>query len=546
MGQHSTPADDARTFTLEDRHWRVRGLRRQRGGQRLRASVMVTRGERVHLDTLDLYSARSRRAFVTEAAVELALDPATVKHDLGQVLLAVEEAQDALEREALERQHPTVPEMTDTQRHEALAFLKDPRLLERILEDYEACGLVGEETNKLVCYLACVSRLLPRPLSVLIQSSSAAGKTSLVEGTLRLMPPEAQVRISSLTGQSLYYMGRDELRHKILSVAEEEGVAQAAYALKLLQSEGQLSIACVGKESQTGRPRTEHYQVEGPVAMLLTTTAQEPDDELANRCLVLSVNGQPQQTGAIHQRQRHAYTLPVSHDGMHAVRERHQQAQRLLRPLTVVMPWADRLTFRTDQIRYRRDHATYLSLIASLTLLHQAQRTQMTHGEQACVVASLDDLAMANSLASDTFDHRATDLLPHTRRLLAQVHAYVRERADEDEMAWSQVRFTQREIREALQWPDHALRRQLKRLVQLEYVVAYRTGRGNQRAYQLLHDGQLSGGAPLRLGLTNADALRSPDPGESVARPPQGRDSRVSPRETPPIRHPIRHPIRDP
>ena len=153
---------------------------------------------------------------------------------------------------------------------------------------------------------------------------------------------------------------------------------------------------------------------------------------------------------------------------------------------------------------------------------------------------------MANSVANDTFDHRATDLLPHTRRLLTQVHAYVRERADEDEMAWSQVRFTQREIREALQWPDHALRRQLKRLVQLEYVVAYRTGRGNQRAYQLIYDGQLSGGVPLRLGLTNADALRSPDPGESVSRPPQGRDSRVSPRETPPIRHPIRDPIREP
>ena len=224
MHADTSASEESRTFTLDDRHWRVRGLRRQRGGQRLRASVMVTRGERVHLDTLDLYSARSRRAFVTEAAVELAVDPATVKHDLGHVLVAVEEAQDALEREALERQHPTVPEMTDTQRHEALAFLKDPRLLQRILEDYEACGLVGEETNKLVCYLACVSRLLPRPLSVLIQSSSAAGKTSLVEGTLRLMPPEAQVRISSLTGQSLYYMGRDELKHKILSVAEEEGV----------------------------------------------------------------------------------------------------------------------------------------------------------------------------------------------------------------------------------------------------------------------------------------------------------------------------------
>ncbi|MFV1968753.1 MAG: hypothetical protein ACC628_25330 [Pirellulaceae bacterium] len=85
-------------------------------------------------------------------------------------------------------------------------------------------------------------------------------------------------------------MGRAALKHKILAVAEEEGVAEAGYALKLLQSEGRLAIATAGKESDTGRQRTQHYEVEGPVAMLLTTTAEQPDAELANRCLVLSVN----------------------------------------------------------------------------------------------------------------------------------------------------------------------------------------------------------------------------------------------------------------
>ena len=117
--------------------------------------------------------------------------------------------------------------MTERERDEALELLQDPQLLERILADYDACGLVGEETNKLVCYLACVSRHLPRPLSVLVQSSSAAGKTSLLEATLAFMPAEAQIRLSALTGQSLYYMGRTELKHKILAVAEEEGVAEA-------------------------------------------------------------------------------------------------------------------------------------------------------------------------------------------------------------------------------------------------------------------------------------------------------------------------------
>ena len=190
------------------------------------------------------------------------------------------------------------------------------------------------------------------------------------------MPPEAQLRWSALSGQSLYYLGREELKHKILAVAEEEGVSEASYALKLLQSEGRLSLAVATKESDTGRGRTEYYEVEGPVALLLTTTRDDPDSELVNRCLTLSVNEDPQQTAAIHQRQRAAYARDGAPADAQAIRTRHQCAQRLLEPLGVVIPWADQLTFRTDQTRYRRDHAKYLSLIASVTLLHQYQRPE--------------------------------------------------------------------------------------------------------------------------------------------------------------------------
>ena len=88
------------------------------------------------------------------------------------------------------------------------------------------------------------------------------------------------------------------------------------------------------------------------------------------------------------------------------MRTRHQCAQRLLEPLGVVIPWADKLTFRTDQTRYRRDHAKYLSLIAALTLLHQYQRQETTRTRdgvsERCVVATLEDLEVANQLASAT------------------------------------------------------------------------------------------------------------------------------------------------
>ena len=48
-------------------------------------------------------------------------------------------------------------------------------------------------------------------------------------------------------------------RHKILAIAEEEGAQSASYALKLLQSEGELNIASTGKNPVTGRLVTHPY-----------------------------------------------------------------------------------------------------------------------------------------------------------------------------------------------------------------------------------------------------------------------------------------------
>src|SRR5690606_29347304 len=175
--------------------------------------------------------------------------------------------------------------------------------------DLEATGVVGEATNALVAYLAATSRLLPAPLAVIIQSASAAGKTSLMEAVLALVPPEERVQYSAMTGQALFYLGEADLKHKVLAIVEEEGAARASYALKLLQSEGQLTIASTGKDPVTGRLVTETYHVEGPVAVVLTTTALDVDEELLNRALVLTVDESAAQTRAIHRRQRARRTL---------------------------------------------------------------------------------------------------------------------------------------------------------------------------------------------------------------------------------------------
>ena len=169
--------------------------------------------------------------------------------------------------------------------------------------------MVGEETNKLVGYLAAVTRKLEEPLAVIIQSSSAAGKSSLMEAVLAFVPEEDGTKYSAMTGQSLFYMGDADLKHKVLAIVEEEGAARASYALKLLQSEGELTIASTGKDPATGKLVTHEYRVEGPVKLFLTTTAIELDEELLNRCLVLTVDEEREQTQAIHEKQQEKQTL---------------------------------------------------------------------------------------------------------------------------------------------------------------------------------------------------------------------------------------------
>jgi DNA primase len=500
-----------------DRRYRVRGLAKNTGFESLRVSLRAACGERWHLDTLDLCSARQRDAFVAAAAVETGLKSELIKRDLGKVLGALEEMQEArLKAEAAPKKDE--PGMSADEREAALALLRDPKLLDRILEDFAACGVVGEETNKLVGYLAAVSRLLDNPLAIIVQSTSAAGKTALMDAVLAFVPPEERVKYSALTSQALYYLSDADLKHKILAIAEEEGAERASYALKLLQSEGELTIASTGKDPATGRMVTQEYHVEGPVMIFLTTTAVDIDEELLNRCLVLTVDEGREQTAAIHRLQRERETLTglVRKQERSRVLATHRAAQRLLRPLHVVNPFAEQLTFLDDRVRSRRDHTKYLALIRCIALLHQYQRPvkTITHDGQslAYIEVTRDDIAAANRLAHDVLGRSLDDLPPQTRRLLGLIVRMVAERCAAAKMEREDCRFTRRQVREFTGWSDSQLKTHLGRLEEMEYLLAHRGGRGQSFIYELAYDGGGADGGRFLTGLLDVEKLRAGTP----------------------------------
>jgi DNA primase catalytic core len=525
------------TLTLGQRRYRVGGLDKNNSLDVLKVSVRIRYAEahadglaRFHLDSFDMTRDGERRRFVERAAEETGLEKDLIKRDLGKLLLALEEAQQQRLAAAVETTGEAAHVMTADEHAEALAFLKSPNLVDRIAETFEACGLVGEETNRLAAYLACTSRKLDRPLAVIIQSTSAAGKSTLMEAVLAMFPEEERVQYSAMTGQSLYYLGETDLKHKVLAIVEEEGAEKASYALKLLQSEGELTIASTGKDPHTGRMETQEYHVEGPVMIFLTTTAIDIDEELQNRCLTLTVDESRKQTARIHTLQRQARTL----EGLRLRKQRKRMltllrnVQRLLDPVDVVNPWADQLTFTAERTRTRRDHEKYLTLIDAIALLHQHQRQGNDDGDGRYITVTLDDIELANRIAPELLGRSLDELPPQTRRMYEAVKAIVRDRMKAEDIEQRFAFFSRRELREHLGWSITQVRVHLERLRQFEYITARYGSPGSAFQYELLTDCNEPEGVE-RIGLLDVEKLR-------VRRQPDGENENLTAGCRPPAR----------
>jgi DNA primase catalytic core len=482
--------------SIGPRTYRVLNLEKCTTRGKMQVNVKVSgqnvRGEYCyHGDTLDMESFLRRAAFIKQAAHELATKEETIHREVGQLWTVLTD----LQREMLRKTLTPAEEksgMTAEEEAAAMELLRDPRLLDRVLEDFDKCGAVGEETNKRIAYLAAVSRLLEKPLAIVVQSASSAGKSSLMEAVLDFVPEEQRENYTAMTGQALFYMGQKNLKHKILAISEQRGADAASYPLKLLQSEGVLKIASTGKDPVSGKLVTHDYEVEGPVMLFLTTTAQDVDEELLNRAITLTVNEDREQTRAIHRRQREARTI----EGHLLRRKRaklvrlHRNAQRLLRPVVVVNNH-DVGEFPDYMTRARRDHAKLLTLIEAIALLHQHQREIKTI---ACegdtleyIEATEQDVKLAQSLADQVGLIPSLDeLRPQARKLLALITEMVKTESERQQIEIDKCRFTRRTVREYTKWGDTQLRQHLRRLEEMEYLIVRRGGnQGQLVVYQL-------------------------------------------------------------
>ena len=438
-------------------------------------------------DRIDLYLLRSRSIFEKKVADVFNIQPAVIEKDFASLITFIES--DFKRRKSGDQKDKDEGyKMTAAEEKEALQFLKTPNLIRNIIDDLTSLGYVGEDDNKLLLYLGATSRKLSKPISILIRSQSSTGKSFLISIICELMPPEDVHKWTSLTPKALYYMAPDALKHKFIAIDERAGMEEAEYPIRSLQSGGTLSLAVPIKNPTNGQITTEQIVKEGPIAYVDGSTDTRVNPENANRCFEMFLDESAGQTRLVQRQQKKAHSLEAmnSEENTEAVKRRHQNAQRLLKPVKVVIPFIDLIEFPSDWIRMRRDHDRFLSLIVCITFLHQYQRERKEMNGKPYIEATLKDYAIAYKVAKTVLFNTFQELEKPLFDFYLQLNDMVERNAKEQNVEPEEFMFTRRMVRQSIKLPDYLVKRYMRILKDLEYFEVKSNGNGSRDAYRLI------------------------------------------------------------
>jgi hypothetical protein len=492
-----------RVFSLAGIQYRVSGAK-SIFVTSLRVNIRATHEGMSHYDSLDLYSAKARSSFAATLNRAWGAETARVEKDLIRILEHFETDRD--ERLRSGSQKPVI-RMSADDKAKGMALLSDPRLFERIVDDLSALGYVGEDLNKQLLYLCASSRKLADPMSVLILSQSASGKSFLVESVRRLMPPEDVVAVTSLSDQALNYI--EDLSHKFLVLGEAVHGEVVEHQIREMLSGKELSRLVTIKDAETGTMKSTIVRTPVIVSSVMSSTSYAINPENASRCFVINTDESTVQTQRIQVYQRNKYSLERITRGAAAKEDivrTHQAAQRLLIDRVIVNEFAPLLDFPIALMRLRRDHDRFLDLIASVCFLRQYQKKVQHANGLEYIACDLIDYAVAYKIMMETVMASTVRELPKSAVMLYdEIRAYVKREAARQDLCLNEVNFTQRQIREVTGIGQTSVKYGLRHLVEYEYLIIASGGGERSKAFYRVRDDSAIASADLSMIPTPAE-----------------------------------------
>ena len=325
----------------------------------------------------------------------------------------------------------------------ALNLIRDSLFLFRVVQKIREMGIIGEKRNSLVSFLAAMTKDFEKAVSVLEKGASSTGKSELIKAGIRLLPPECVLVRASLSKMAPAH-GTEELRGRVLFIAEYRGARDALYLARLLQSEGQIEheyAIAVGRERGTAVASRK-----GSPVVFTTTTRDRVFEDDETRFLSIQADDSAKQTQEV----IGAYFSPdTNHIREEALPVWHE-AIRLLCKAIPQFRHPEWFSFLADQIppdepRARRDAVRFLSLLKAVALCrcHSDGRFKKSPKE---IEINFADYCVAHRILSRAFTStfvgvhpRALTLAKTVRGLNKELRRPISVKEIVSELSWDQA-----------------------------------------------------------------------------------------------------------
>ncbi|GAL87780.1 hypothetical protein MYP_5011 [Sporocytophaga myxococcoides] len=424
-------------------------------------------------DDVNLYSNRSFKQFLQNACEELGVLETFLKNILQDFTKEVESYRLDQKEKAAIQNRPEKVELSGNEQKEAIEHLKDKALVKHLRTSMQQCGLIGETDNGLLLFLIFLTRYFDNPLHALVHGSSGSGKTNLLKTILKLVPEECKYETTALTENVLFRPPyRSFWKNKILLLEDLDGSYKALLPLREFMTAQKISKFVTESDPRTGAFKQVHLQAEGPICIAGATTKDKIYEDNSNRSFLIHVNeSKAHQDAVLDYQNRQAAGLTDTTSAIRTAHKVHNIQRMLNNNIKVINPFQPSLKLPEYVFKKLRTNTHYITLIQSITFLHQYQREikQSRTGEKY-IETTLEDVELANLLSKESLLRKSDELSGAVREFFESLKSTVRQTNRET--------FTGKEIREKFRMHPMQFNRRITELQARGYL---KQAGGNQK-----------------------------------------------------------------